>query len=102
MDYGESLDETAIREAREEIGCEIQIDYLIGVYSRFFVTCSNGDQLQAVTALFGASVVGGQMRTDDVETFGLGYFSQKELPEIDTHQLVFIEDYFSGKRGVWR
>ncbi|WP_372404067.1 NUDIX hydrolase [Acinetobacter piscicola] len=32
LDVGETIHEALIRECREEIGCEIQIEYLSGVY----------------------------------------------------------------------
>jgi ADP-ribose pyrophosphatase YjhB (NUDIX family) len=34
QEYGESTEEAAIRETREEIGCDVQLDSLFGVYSR--------------------------------------------------------------------
>ena len=102
MDYGESLEETAMREAREEIECDIQIEYLIGVYSKFFIECPNEDKVQAVTALFKAKIIRGIPKLNEEETFGLSYFPKNQLPQIDTHQLIFINDYFSGKVGIWK
>lgn len=32
LDCGETIHEALIRECREELGCEIQVDYLSGVY----------------------------------------------------------------------
>lgn len=38
LDMGETIHEALIRESREELGCEIQIDYLSGVYFHSTVT----------------------------------------------------------------
>ena len=38
LDMGETIHEALIRECREELGCEIQIDYLSGVYFHSAVT----------------------------------------------------------------
>jgi 8-oxo-dGTP pyrophosphatase MutT (NUDIX family) len=101
MDLGETFEETAKREAKEEINCEIKLEYLIGIYSKYHVVCPNGDRGQAITALFKAAIIKGTPETDNVETFDLQYFSESNLPPIDTHQLVFIKDYYKGLRGAW-
>ncbi|MBR6044860.1 MAG: NUDIX domain-containing protein [Ruminococcus sp.] len=100
MEYGETLAQAAVREAREETGLEIELDALCGVYSGFF-SRSTGNQ--PITAAFTAHITGGSLYCDHVETDELGWFTGDELPEIYSEQhKAMLADYFSGARGVWR
>ncbi|MBQ8967222.1 NUDIX domain-containing protein [Ruminococcus sp.] len=102
-ELGEALHETAVREAYEETGLEVEPEVLIGIYSKYEAVCANGDKLQPVTALFRCKVTGGELRCDENETLELRYFSREELPEIYSLQHKdMIEDYFSGKAGNFR
>ena len=73
-EYGETIEETAIRECREETGLEIELDDLLGVYSvnSDFYGC-------LILVLYSAHVVGGKlMAGDDASEAGL--FTPAELP----------------------
>ncbi len=100
MEFGETLEKAAVREAKEETGLDIAVDELCGVYSGF-ISRRTGNQ--PITASFTAHVIGGELFCDHVETDELGWFGADELPEIYSSQhIVMIEDYFSGARGVCR
>lgn len=43
MEIGESAAETAIREIKEETGYDMEINELIGVYTKYFQAYPNGD-----------------------------------------------------------
>ena len=43
MEIGESAAETAIREIKEETGYDVEINELIGVYTKYFQSYPNGD-----------------------------------------------------------
>jgi 8-oxo-dGTP pyrophosphatase MutT (NUDIX family) len=66
MDPGERLDETVVREVREETGLEVVPVALIGVYSapEYAFAYPNGDRVQPVTAFFECRVVGGALAPD--------------------------------------
>lgn len=72
-DLGENVAYTAVREAREETGLHIELERLLGVYSdpAFHTTYANGDQVQAVGAVFKAGVVGGHLQPDPQEVADL-------------------------------
>ena len=102
-ELGEALHETAERETLEETGLRVRADKLIGIYSRYSAVCANGDKIQPMVALFGAEVIGGELKTDGVETLELKYFGKGEIPEIYCKQHEdMIGDYFTGKTGFFR
>lgn len=73
-EYGETVEETAIRECREETGLEVALDDLLGVYS------VNSDFYgHLVLVLYSAHIVGGEMAAGD-DASEVGLFSPAELP----------------------
>lgn len=102
-ELGESLDETAVREAFEETGLRIAVDGLIGIYSKYHAVCKNGDEFQSVCALFKAHITGGELSCDGVETTEARFFPRDGLPEIYSEQhRDMIEDHLSGGTGFFR
>ncbi len=100
MEYGETLEQAALREAREETGLDIEITALSGIYSGF-ISRSTGNQ--PITAAFIARITGGELYCDHIETDSLEWFGRDELPEIYSPQhIAMINDYFNGARGVFR
>lgn len=106
IELGESLEEAAIREVREETGLEIRITKLLGVYSdkKYYVTYPNGDKCQPIVVAFYAEVLGGKLKSiKSGETKGLHYFPKNRLPPITNKQHVdMINDAFNDKSGIWR
>ena len=74
VDDGESLAAAAIREAREEIGLEIELTRLVGIYSR-----PKGWHSTHLV-LFAARVIGGALQPDPREVIEAGYFGLNALP----------------------
>ena len=73
-EYGETIEETAIRECREETGLEIELDDLLGVYS------VNSDFYgPLVLVLYSAHVAGGELIAGD-DASEVGLFAPAELP----------------------
>ncbi len=103
MELGESAEETAVREIREETGLEVVVDSLIGVYTHYFDSYPNGDKAQVVAISFRCSIVGGELYADMKETFGLAFFDPEHLPElINQHHKDLADDAINGRIGVYR
>jgi ADP-ribose pyrophosphatase YjhB (NUDIX family) len=91
---GESLAQTAIREAREETGYEVTITRLVGVYSRL----SDGNDIHG--ALFVGEIIGGEMEPQIEEVIDIGFFALDNLPSpIFWWHLPQIEDAVCGIGG---
>lgn len=68
---GESLAQTAIREAYEETGYRVAITRLVGVYSRL------GGGIDIHGALFVGEIIGGEMKPQAEEVIDIGFFQLK-------------------------
>ena len=71
MEIGETVEETICREVREETGLEVQVERLVGVYSK--------PQKQEVVLTFRCKVIGGGLQATE-ESRACGYFSPAALP----------------------
>jgi 8-oxo-dGTP diphosphatase len=87
-EYGETIEETAIRECREETGLEVELDNLLGVYS------VNSDFYgHLVLVLYSAHLVGGEMVAGD-DASEVGLFAPDELPKdlaFQAHREALLE-----------
>lgn len=76
VDPGESLAQTAIREAKEETGLDVRLTRLVGIYSMLGIEGSSGHHV-----VFAAEVIGGNLRPQPEEVNDLGFFAPDHLPE---------------------
>ena len=81
MELGESLEETARRETREETGLEIGSMSLFGVFSgpEFYYEYPNGDQAHIVSMVYLTRDVRGEIRLSS-EHSESGFFDLQNLP----------------------
>ena len=82
MEPGESLEETARRELREETGLEIGTLELFGLFSgeALHYKYPNGDEVYDVNVVYVATEPRGELRTDPEEGHELRYFPLDSLP----------------------
>lgn len=61
MDEGETIEQTAVREAKEETGLDVQLTRLVGVYSK----PGRDPRGRTATVTYAAKVTGGILKADD-------------------------------------
>ncbi|RSD25541.1 NUDIX hydrolase [Mesobacillus subterraneus] len=83
MELGESLEETARREVKEETGLDIGELQLEGVFSgsEYFLKVANGDELYSVTVVYSTQEYNGEIEMDENESIDLQFFNLNQLPE---------------------
>jgi 8-oxo-dGTP diphosphatase len=94
VDYGESLEAAAVREAKEETSLDIQLISQLGAYS----DPSRDPRFHTVSVVFRARAVSGSLVAAD-DAVDAGCFNQGSLPQ----DLAFdhgkiLKDYFSSKQ----
>jgi ADP-ribose pyrophosphatase YjhB (NUDIX family) len=94
VDYGESLEDAAIREAKEETGLNVALIGQLHTYSR----PDRDPRHHAISTVFIARAAGTPVADDDAAEIGL--FNRNHLPQplVFDHNEI-LEDYFflSGK-----
>jgi 8-oxo-dGTP pyrophosphatase MutT (NUDIX family) len=82
LEVGETLEETAKREAFEETGLVVENLKLFDIFSGpdFFYEYPNGDQVYDVCVVYIVKSFTGEIRTDDKEGHALKFFHLDHLP----------------------
>ena len=93
IELGETLEETAARELKEETNLIANNFTLLNVFSGkdFYFKYPNGDELYSVVALYLVNDVTGDLRIGDGESFELKYFGKDELPNLESRAKVLID-----------
>ncbi|MCA9317406.1 MAG: NUDIX domain-containing protein [Planctomycetota bacterium] len=91
MEIGETIEGTAVREAREETGLDVITETPVGVYSAPHPYYALRGR-QVVALVFLCRVVGGRLRPSE-ETTAFGWFSASELPDdiVPTHPQRIVD-----------
>ncbi|MGP5558457.1 NUDIX hydrolase [Corynebacterium flavescens] len=91
---GEDVGETAVREVKEEVGLDAQVEALLGVGAGEPVTYPNGDQCSFIETALRLSVADdAQASISDEENIELRWFSATQLPqEINPRHRMMIAD----------
>ncbi|KPB06273.1 NUDIX hydrolase [Bacillus sp. CHD6a] len=103
MELGESIEETAKREIFEETGLTVEVEHLIGVYSKYIEEYPNGDKAQSIVYSFQCKPISGKLTSDGIETLDLKFFPLDQIPPLFTksHEDA-LEDWLSKRTGVFR
>lgn len=85
-DIGETIEQTAIREVKEETGLDVQVVGLSGVYTdpAHVVAFSDGEVRQQFSLCFTTTVLGGQLATDH-ESTDVAWTDPADIGALDMH-----------------
>lgn len=97
MDPGETIEQTIVREVKEETGLDVAVVRKIGEYIERGI--KDGVEYEYYPTCFLVKTVGGEIKKQESEIQEIQLFSLKELP----HPLAFehdkmIKDYLSSKK----
>lgn len=101
LEPGESLEQTAVREVKEETNLDVRNLVLLGIFSgpEYSFTLSNKDEINVITSLFWASDWSGEMVNDPDEGQELVFFAPEDLPlDMDEEYRIYIRHYLGQKR----
>lgn len=92
LEPGESLEETAKRELKEETNLDCDSFTLINVFSgnELYFKYPNQDELYSVIALYSADDFTGDLKVTDGESFDLKFFSKNDLPKLESRANLII------------
>ena len=82
IELGETPEETADRELKEETGLDVEVESLIGIYTDSDIKYPSGDEAHSICIVYKLKAIGGELKCDNLETIGLKYFAIDELPEM--------------------
>ena len=93
LEVGETLEETAKRELKEETNLDCENFTLLNVFSGndFYFKYPNGDELYSVIALYLADDFKGSLKIIDDESIDLSFFSKSELPNLESRANLIID-----------
>lgn len=91
MEYGETPEQTAAREAKEEFDVEIKNPKVIGVTNDFFPA----DSKHYITIFVEAEYAGGEPKIMDSSSAEMGWFSKEALP---APLFIPLKNFFENKR----
>ena len=82
IELGETPEETAVRELKEETGLNVEVESLIGIYTDSDIKYPSGDEAHSICIVYKLKAISGELKCDNLETIGLKYFAINELPEM--------------------
>ena len=94
VDYGESLEQAAVREAHEETGLDVRLIHQFKTYS----DPDRDPRHHTITTVFIAAADGLPSAGDDAAKTGI--FTRDNLPPLVFDHAKILADYFSRKKDV--
>ena len=93
IDFGESAEETVVRECREEVGCEVAVKRLLPHIGSKVWSRTDGVDWHVIVLCYEMSFISGTPRPSDKKVSEVAWFSREEIRGLDT--LPGIVDFVS-------
>jgi ADP-ribose pyrophosphatase YjhB (NUDIX family) len=93
VDYGETVERAAVREAKEETSLDVELLHLLGVYS----DPSRDIRKHTISTVFVAGAEGKPIAADDAESAALFTCDRLPSPLVFDHDQI-LQDYFTWKK----
>lgn len=99
MDIGETLQQCAIREVKEETGLDIEITDLLGIYTdpAHVIAYADGEVRQEFTVTYLARVTGGTLTVSD-ESTEVDFIHPTDFDHIPIHDTVRLRLHHHAQR----
>jgi ADP-ribose pyrophosphatase YjhB (NUDIX family) len=95
MELDDSIEQCAIREAKEELGIDVELTGFLGVFTNPMMRWRVSDKAKVICFSFTAKIIGGELKKGDHETNGFGYFAYDQLPTNHANDNIeAIEAYY--------
>lgn len=104
MDIGESIEETIIREVKEETGFDVEVIKCIGIYTdpHHVIAYSDGEIRQQFSICFACKIIGGSMKVSS-ESKEVEFISLDKIENLEMHpaQRIRINDYLLSRETAF-
>ena len=102
MELNETIEETAIRELKEEAGISADKLELVSVLSGkdYYFEYPNGDKMSTVIILFKVLNYTGNIKVSDNESKQLKFFALNDLPNMESRANAIIDKILDGSLKI--
>jgi len=86
MELGESIEDCAVREVKEETGLDVELTGLVGVYTNpnHVLEYSDGEVRQQFSLCYTTRLLGGELAFDN-ESTGIAWVPVEQLDDLNIH-----------------
>ena len=102
MELGESIEQGAVREVKEETGLDVEVDGLVGVYTNphHVMAYDDGEVRQQFSLCFTTKLLGGELQFDE-ESTDITWASEADLASHPMHASMRLRvQHFFDRRVV--
>ena len=102
MELGESIEQGAVREVKEETGLDVEVDGLVGVYTNphHVMAYDDGEVRQQFSLCFTTKLLGGELQFDD-ESTDIAWVAEGDLASYPMHPSMRLRvQHFFDRRAL--